>query len=169
MPKTSPQQTTPSWHTCSAQEATELADTNAREGLSHEEAERRLQEYGPNRLAEGKKHGSLLRFLSQFNNVLIYVLLVAAAITLLLGQWIDSAVIAGVVVINALIGFVQEGKAESALEKIRGMLSPTAQVMRNGLRQEIPAQDLVPGDIVYLAAGDKVPWAIATAWPIPAP
>lgn len=157
LPNTSPEKNTPPWHTCSTQEATELVNTNAREGLSHEEAERRLQEYGPNRLAEGKKRGPLLRFLSQFNNVLIYVLLVAAAITLLLGQWIDSAVIAGVVVINALIGFVQEGKAESALEKIRGMLSPTAHVMRNGLRQEIPAQDLVPGDIVYLVAGDKVP------------
>jgi magnesium-transporting ATPase (P-type) len=145
------------WHTLAAEKACDLTATTPSQGLPQEEAIRRLSSYGPNLLSEGKKRGPLVRLLSQFSNVLIYVLLTAALITLLLGQWIDSAVIAGVVVINALIGFVQEGKAESALEKIRGMLSPCAQVLRGGVRQEIPAQDLVPGDIVFLAAGDKVP------------
>jgi magnesium-transporting ATPase (P-type) len=146
-----------SWHTLTTQQTLEHCNSNAQEGLHPSEAARRLQAHGPNRLAHGKKRGPLVRFLSQFRNVLIYVLLLAAAITAALGQWVDSAVIAGVVAINAVIGFLQEGKAESALEKIRDMLSPTAQVLRNGLRQEISAQELVPGDIVYLSAGDKVP------------
>lgn len=131
--------------------------TSLAQGLKVQDAADRLQRFGPNLLAQAQKRGPLFRFLSQFNNVLIYLLLIAALITLFLGQWIDSAVIAGVVVINAIIGFVQEGKAESALEQISGMLSPTAQVMRAGLRQEIAAHELVPGDIVFLAAGDKVP------------
>jgi magnesium-transporting ATPase (P-type) len=145
------------WHTLSTEQACELNGSSPLQGLSQEEAARRFSVHGPNLLAEGKKRGPLIRFFAQFNNVLIYVLLAAALITLALGQIIDSAVIAGVVIINALIGFVQEGKAESALEKIRSMLSPCAQVLRSGVRQEIPAKDLVPGDIVYLAAGDKVP------------
>lgn len=151
-----PQQSRP-WHALSVEQSGALANTCLAQGLGAQDAAHRLARFGPNLLAQTQKRGPLLRFLSQFNNVLIHVLLVAALITLLLGQWIDSAVIAGVVVINAFIGFLQEGKAESALEKIHGMLSPTAQVMRAGLRQEIAAQDLVPGDIVFIAAGDKVP------------
>jgi magnesium-transporting ATPase (P-type) len=104
-----------------------------------------------------RRSAAFLRFLLQFHNVLIYVLLAAAVVTALLGHWIDSGVILGVVVINAIIGFLQEGKAERALEAIRDMLSPHAQVLRDGRRQEIDAADLVPGDIVYLASGDRVP------------
>nr|WP_267869571.1 HAD-IC family P-type ATPase [Massilia agrisoli] len=101
--------------------------------------------------------GPLQRMLAQFNNVLIYVLLGAAAITALLGHMVDSGVIAGVVVINALIGFVQEGKAERALDAIRAMLPFQAQVLREGRREELDARQLVPGDIVFLASGDRVP------------
>ncbi|ENO86760.1 putative cation-transporting P-type ATPase [Thauera linaloolentis 47Lol = DSM 12138] len=113
--------------------------------------------HGPNTLPEPPRNGPLKRFLLQFHNVLIYVLLAAGVVTLLLGHHVDSGVIFGVVLINALIGFLQEGKAERALDAIRDMLSPHAQVLRDGRRQEVDAGELVPGDIVFLASGDKVP------------
>jgi magnesium-transporting ATPase (P-type) len=99
----------------------------------------------------------MLRFLLQFHNVLIYVLLASAGVTALLAHWVDTSVIVGVVVINAFIGFIQEGKAEKAMDAIRRMLSPEATVLREGNREVIPAQALVPGDIVLLQSGDKVP------------
>ena len=98
-----------------------------------------------------------MRFLLQFHNVLVYVLLAAAAATGILGMWVDTAVIIGVVVINAIVGFLQEGKAERALEAVRDMLSPTANVVRGGQRLSIPAEELVPGDEVLLEAGDRIP------------
>ncbi|MBZ0145438.1 MAG: HAD-IC family P-type ATPase, partial [Rhodocyclaceae bacterium] len=104
-----------------------------------------------------KKRGPLLRFLAQFHNVLIYVLLAAVAVTAALGHYVDSGVILAVVLANTVIGFFQEGKAEAALDAIRNMLSHTAAVLRDGRRREIPAEELVPGDIVFLASGDKVP------------
>ena len=146
----------PSWHTLTAQQA--LAAQNATaDGLGPEEATRRLTEHGPNRLTPPRRRGPLLRFLLQFHNVLIYVLLAAAAVTALLAHWVDTAVIVGVVVINAIIGFIQEGKAEQAMEAIRRMLSPEATVLRGGKRIVVAAETLVPGDIVLLASGDKVP------------
>ena len=126
-------------------------------GLTTAEAASRLAEHGPNRLTPPRKRGPLVRFLLQFHNVLIYVLLAAAGVTALLGHWVDTWVILGVVVINALIGFVQEGKAEKSLDAIRRMLSLRATVMRDGQRREVDAETLVPGDIVLLASGDKVP------------
>ncbi|MCK6557214.1 cation-transporting P-type ATPase [Candidatus Binatia bacterium] len=144
------------WHASSADDVLrEVGGT--REGLSQSEAERRLAQDGPNRLTPPARRGPLVRFLLQFHNVLIYVLLVAAAITALLAHWVDTGVILGVVVLNALIGFIQEGKAERALDAIRGMLSLHATVLRGGHRREIEAEDLVRGDIVLLRSGDKVP------------
>ncbi len=130
---------------------------SGRHGLSHTQAQERLARHGRNQLPPPKSRGPWLRLLMQFHNVLIYVLLAAAIITSLLGHWIDSGVILGVVIINAIIGFLQEGKAEKALEAIRDMLSPHAQVLRDGRRQEVDAALLVPGDIVFLASGDRVP------------
>ncbi|HSP29277.1 MAG TPA: cation-transporting P-type ATPase [Ilumatobacteraceae bacterium] len=128
-----------------------------RDGLSSGEATRRLAEAGPNRLPDAEKESLLVRILKHFNDVLIYILLVAAMVTALLGHWIDSFVIFGVVVINAVIGFVQEGKAEEALEGIRNMLSLDAQVRRDGHWTHVLAELLVPGDIVRLRSGDRVP------------
>jgi magnesium-transporting ATPase (P-type) len=129
----------------------------SRSGLAAAEASARRAVHGPNQLNPPRRRGPLVRFFRQFHNLLIYVLLAAAAVTALLGQWPDAGVILGVVLVNAVIGFVQEGKAERALDAIRGMLSPVAVVRRDGALREIAAQQLVPGDIVLLASGDKVP------------
>ncbi|MCW8956485.1 MAG: cation-transporting P-type ATPase [Gammaproteobacteria bacterium] len=126
-------------------------------GLSQQAIQQRLEEYGHNRLRPVKTKGPLARFLTQFHNVLIYVLLGAGVVTALLGHWVDSGVILGVVIINAIIGFIQEGKAEKALDAIRNMLSQQAMVKRDGNFINISADLLVPGDIVSLQSGDKVP------------
>ncbi|MDP3639124.1 MAG: cation-transporting P-type ATPase [Azonexus sp.] len=144
------------WHQQSVEDALAAQKSEAN-GLSAAEASQRLLEHGANRLTPPRKRGPLLRLLLQFHNVLIYVLLGSAVVTATLGHAVDTAVILGVVLINALIGFIQEGKAEKSLDAIRKMLSLHAVVLREGRRQEIVAEDLVPGDIVLLASGDKVP------------
>jgi len=146
----------PLWHTLPVDEVLRELDT-APGGLSEAEAAQRLEQHGPNRLRPPKQRGPVLRFLLQFHNVLIYVLLASAAITAVLGHAVDTGVILGVTVINAIVGFVQEGKAESALAAIRKMLSLRALVLRDGQRREIAAEALVPGDWVLLQSGDKVP------------
>jgi len=127
------------------------------EGLSREDVEKRLAANGPNRLPEVAPEGLLKRFFKHFHDVLIYVLLGAATVTAFLGHWIDTAVIVGVVVINAIIGFIQTGKAEKALAGIREMLSIKAQVRRAGAWTEVASEELVPGDIVRLRSGNRVP------------
>jgi len=144
------------WHAAADDEIFKNLDSSPA-GLSTADAEQRLTEYGPNRLTPPEKRSLLARFLSQFNNVLIYVLIITAVITALLGHWVDSGVIIGVVVLNALIGFIQEGKAEKALDAIRNILSHQALVQRDGRKTVLPADRLVPGDVVYLQSGDKVP------------
>ena len=128
-----------------------------RRGLSAEEAAARLQRRGPNRLPEAKSRSPLLRFLSHFHNVLIYVLLGSAVITAALAHVVDTAVILAVVIANAIIGFIQEGRAEQAMSAIRQMLSPRTAVLRGGRRVSIESVNVVPGDVVLLEAGDKVP------------
>jgi calcium-translocating P-type ATPase len=127
------------------------------QGLSEAEARQRLAQHGPNRLPDPPRRSLLVRFLLQFHNVLIYVLLGAAVITALLDHMVDSAVILAVVLVNAVIGFVQEGKAEKAMDAIRGMLAPRAVALRDGQRHTVPGEQVVPGDVVLLEAGDKVP------------
>lgn len=145
-----------SWHQLTTEQAlAELDSTQA--GLSVAEAERRRQVYGDNSLPEPHRPGRLLRFLRQFHNVLIYVLLGAAIITASLGHLLDTGVIVAVVLANALIGEFQEGRAEKAIQAIRGMLALRATVVRAGHRQSVAADSLVPGDLVLLEAGDKVP------------
>lgn len=145
------------WHSMNAEEAVAALKTNAESGLSSEEAQKRLKEYGPNALPVPPGKNALIRFLKHFNDILIYVLLAAALVTLFLGHYVDTAVILLVAVINACIGFVQENKAEKALEDIKNLLSLKAEVLRDGKRQEIEAENLVPGDMVLLTPGDKVP------------
>ncbi len=144
------------WHALN--NARVFALLNAGEdGLARDEVNLRLGEYGQNRLPEASTRGPLVRFFYQFHNLLIYVLLAASGVTAMLGHWVDAGVILGVVVVNAVIGFVQEGKAENALKAIRRMLSPQAVVLRDGQRATIPADELVPGDVVLMQSGDKVP------------
>jgi magnesium-transporting ATPase (P-type) len=127
------------------------------DGLTAADAEERLNRVGPNKLAAAPKEGLLVRFFKHFHDVLIYILIGAAAVTALLGHWIDTSVILAVVIINAIIGFIQEGKAEQALEGIRKMLSLHAHARRDGQWMEIEAEKVVPGDIVRLRSGDRVP------------
>src|SRR5208283_4749584 len=106
---------------------------------------------------QGKKKGPLMRFLAQFNNILIYVLLTAGFVKLMLSLWLDASIIFAVVILNSALGFVQEGRAEKALDSIRNMLSAEARTLRGGETRMIPAEQLVPGDIVLLESGDRIP------------
>ena len=145
------------WHALSADEVVTRLSTDSVRGLDAGEASTRLQKYGPNRLPEGKRRGPLARFLAQFNNVLVYVLLGAGFTKLMLGLWVDASIIFGVVILNGVLGFIQEGKAEEALDSIRNMLSAEARTLRGGEARLIAAEELVPGDVVLLESGDKIP------------
>ncbi|MEZ5494306.1 MAG: cation-transporting P-type ATPase [Pseudomonadales bacterium] len=144
------------WHTLPQAQVEQILQTGV-EGLTEADVGLRLKQYGSNRLAPPKRRGPWLRLLMQFHNILLYVMMAAAVITAVLGHWIDTGVLMMAVLINAILGFIQEGKAESALDAIRAMLSPHATVIRGGQRREIDAADLVPGDRVVLASGDRVP------------
>ncbi len=144
------------WHALPAEDVLARLASGP-EGLGAGEAARRLAVHGQNRLPAARARGPLRRFLAQFDNLLIYVLLAAAVVTAALGHPVDSGVILGVVLVNAIVGFVQEGRAEQALGAIRDMLTPHASVLRDGKRLTVEAADLVPGDLVLLEAGDKVP------------
>ncbi|MCH8475296.1 MAG: cation-transporting P-type ATPase [Opitutales bacterium] len=144
------------WHALKVEEVFSRIESSDK-GLSGEEVQKRIETHGRNTLPEAKGDPWWKRLLLQFHNILIYILIVAAVITALLQHWVDAWVIAAVVVINALIGFIQEGKAEKALASIRNLLSLEATVTRDGKKQSVPADELVPGDIVHLESGDKVP------------
>ena len=145
------------WHAAPVDEVMADLEADRDRGLSAAEAAARLDRYGPNQLPEAPRRGPLARLAAQFNNPLILVLIVAGVVTALLEHYLDAAVIFGVVLINALIGFVQEGKAESALDAVRAMLATHATVLRDGQRHEVDATGLVPGDLVLLESGDRVP------------
>ncbi|MCY7279416.1 MAG: cation-transporting P-type ATPase [Sphingomonas bacterium] len=144
------------WHALVPTDVLATLDTRA-EGLEPAEAARRLAANGPNELPAPPRPHPLLRLLAQFINLLIYFLLAAAAAAGVLGHYIDAAVIVAIVLINAVVGFVQEGKAESALDAIRDMIAPHATVLRGGARHKIDAREIVTGDIVVLEPGDKTP------------
>src|SRR5277367_2887925 len=145
------------WHALTWDEAVERLKTSVTAGLDDAEATRRQAEYGLNVLPTARKRGPFMRFLQQFNNVLVYVLLAAGFIKLMMNLWLDASIILGVVIINGLLGFLQEGRAEKSLDSIRNMLSAEARTLRNGQTSMIPAETLVPGDIVFLESGDKIP------------
>ena len=145
------------WHHLPEEEVLDLLDTDADKGLDRFEVEQRQQNFGPNALTQRKGQGPLLRFLLQFNQALVYILLVAVIIKLFLGAYVDAGVIFGVVLLNSIIGFVQEGKALNALEALSRALTTETTVLRAGEKQRIDATGLIPGDIVLLASGDKVP------------
>ncbi|WP_299566044.1 HAD-IC family P-type ATPase [uncultured Mycolicibacterium sp.] len=127
------------------------------DGLDDDEVRRRRERHGRNELPAARRRHPVVRFLRQFNDVLIYVLSAAAVVTALLQHWVDTLVLVAAVIVNVVIAFIQEGRAEAAMEAIRAMLSPHATAIRNGVPVDIDAADLVPGDVVRLASGDRVP------------
>ena len=143
------------WHALAAEQARVLLE--APEPLTDESARARYERFGPNQLPEGRTSGPLARLGRQLRNFLIYVLLTAAAITGALGHWVDAGVILAVVIVQTLVGFIQEGRAEQALSAIRHMLAPRARIVRAGGQHQVDAGELVPGDTVLLEAGDRVP------------
>ncbi len=149
-------ETGPAWHSETVAAVLERLETTIH-GLDKAAVAASRERYGPNRMPEAARPTALMRFLRQFDSLLIYVLLGAAALTALMGHYVDTGVILAVVVVNAVIGFIQEGKAEGALAAIRDMLAPEATVLRDGRRQAIASEDVVPGDLVILEAGDRVP------------
>ncbi len=145
------------WHHLPQSEVADLLKTDMERGLELFEVDKRQERCGPNTITQRKGHGPLIRFLLEFHQPLIYILLAAALITALLQEWVDSGVILGVVLINAFIGFIQESKALKAIEALARAMTSEATVFRAGEKKRIPASELVPGDVVSLQSGDKVP------------
>jgi len=148
---------TPDWHHLDTDTAAHTLDVAPACGLSGAEAAARLARHGPNQPRQAPVRSTLARLVTQFTAPLVLILIVAGVITAALGEYVDSTVIFGVVIINALVGFVQEGKAEAALAALARAIATHAIVVRNSARQRLDAVHLVPGDIVWLAAGDRVP------------
>ncbi len=145
------------WHHLPRDEIAMLLESDAARGLDIFEVAHRQGHFGPNRLTLKKGKSPLLLFLLQFNQPLVYILLGAAAITFALQEWVDSGVIFAVVLVNAIIGFIQESKALKAIEALACAMEGTATVVRAGKKEKIAASELVPGDLVVLQSGDKVP------------
>ena len=146
-----------SWHAMSGEEVKDQLGVMREEGLSTSEVERRVEKFGFNELKEGEKTTIWEMILAQLSDFLVILLLVAAVISALLGDWIEAGAIMTIVVLNAVLGVVQERRAEEALEALKKMASPDADVLREGHRRDVPAREVVPGDIVFLEAGNFVP------------
>ncbi|BAV34852.1 ATPase [Sulfuricaulis limicola] len=147
----------PAWHSLPAEEVARHLDTDARAGLSAENARARLEQYGANEIREGRRRGPLAMFLGQFTDFMILVLIAAAIVSGLIGDLTDTLVIVAIVVLNAVIGFVQEYRAERAIAALKQMAALTAHVVRGGQSRMVPAAELVPGDVVRIEAGNAVP------------
>lgn len=145
------------WHNLSAAEVVGILESAADKGLESAEAVRRQEQFGLNRLTQKKGRSPVILFLLQFHQPLVYILLASAGVTTALREWVDAGVIFGVVLVNAVIGFVQEAKAVKAIEALSEAITSSATVLRDNVRRQIPATELVPGDIVLLQSGDKVP------------
>jgi len=145
------------WHALSREQVLEKLDSGLGKGLSSQEASERQKKYGPNQLAEGKKTTFWQMVYDQLNNFVIIMLMVAAIISAIVGEPVDSAAIVAIVVLNTIMGVVQEGRAQEELEALKKMASPEAMVLRDGHRVSLPARELVPGDIVFLETGNFVP------------
>ncbi len=155
--KNDDEKTAPRWHHLEMSEVVQLLRSDCEHGLDAAEVTRRQKEYGPNRVSAKAGTPAWKRFLLQFHQPLVYILLGATVITALLHEWVDSGVIFGVVLINAVIGFIQESKAEKAIDALSDMLVTETTVRRGGKRLRVPSVELVPGDVVLLQSGDRVP------------
>ena len=145
------------WHELPAEAAAARLESDPATGLATDEVARRQKEFGPNRVTARRGTPAWLRFLQQFHQPLVYILLAAVGVTASLGEWVDSSVILGVVVLNAIFGFLQEAKAGKAIEALARMIATETTVRRDGRTQRVHSEGLVPGDVVLLQAGDRVP------------
>ncbi|TWT91491.1 cation-transporting P-type ATPase [Stieleria varia] len=145
------------WHQLHPSEILDRFETELESGLDHASVESRRERFGPNAITQRKGQGPLIRFLLEFHQPLVYILLAAGLITAVLQEWVDSGVIFAVVLMNAIIGFVQESKALKAIDALTRVMTSEATVLREGVKRRLSAQELVPGDIVFLQSGDKVP------------
>jgi len=145
------------WHARSVEDAVRALNTDPQYGLTTEEARRRFSQFGPNELAERPRPGFWRMLLDQFNNFLVLLLIAAALISLVLGEIEETVAIFAIVLLNAILGVIQERRAEEALAALKKMAAPDARVLRDGHRITIPARELVPGDVVFLEAGNYVP------------
>jgi Ca2+-transporting ATPase len=145
------------WHSMESESVLRKLETDPQQGLTPEEARKRLQEYGYNELKEEAKTSPFILFLNQFKNTLIIILIIATVLSALIGDLLDAGIILAIVVFCALLGFLQEYRAERALEALKKMLTPTITALRGGKDLEIPSKELVPGDMILLEAGDKIP------------
>jgi Ca2+-transporting ATPase len=152
-----PAEVTDTWHTLEAKDIAELLEIQPSEGLSSSEAQERLQKTGPNELKEAPRAGFLQMVLDQFNNFIVIILILASIISAFLGDYVEAIAILAIVVLNAILGVVQEQRAEQALAALRRLAAPDADVIRDGHRITIPARELVPGDMVILESGNYVP------------
>src|SRR4030043_2220809 len=146
-----------SWHSMESAQVLKDLNTDLHTGLSEDEVKSRLEKYGYNELKKEEKISPLILFFNQFKNILIIILLIAIVLSALVGEVVDAAITAVTVVFCAVLGFIQEYRAERALEALKKMLSPTITALREGREEEVPSKELVPGDILLLEAGDKIP------------
>ena len=151
------------WQTISVRETCERLKTNSVNGLTKDEAEERIKKYGENKLTEKKKESILVKFLKQFNDFIIIILIIAAAISAVMSyvegsnDYLDSVIIIFIVVLNAIMGVIQEAKAEKSLDALKKMSAPTAKVKRDGTIQTIPSEEVVPGDLIIIETGSYIP------------
>lgn len=144
------------FHTFTVEEVEKSLNSNIQQGLTDDEVKKRVQQYGYNELEKGEKQSALLLFFSQFKDFLVIVLLVAVILSVLLGEYIDAITILAIVILNAILGFFQERKAEKALEALKKLSAPLGNVLRNGNWLKVPSKELVPGDIIRFSSGDRI-------------
>lgn len=151
------------WQTISIKETCERLKTNLINGLTKEEIDERIKKYGENKLTEKKKESMLVKFVKQFNDFMIIILIIAAVISAIMSyvegsnDYLDSIIIIFIVVLNAIMGVVQEAKAEKSLEALKKMSAPTAKVKRDGIVSIIPSTNIVPGDLIIIETGSYIP------------
>jgi len=145
------------WHALSNDEVLSRLVTDMAKGLSQAEAEKRLKEVGPNKLAEQEPPSAFILLLEQFNNFIVWVLIAASLISGFLGEWEDAVAIIAIVILNAVLGFIQESRAQKSLAALKKLSAPTTRVLRDGEYSVVPSEKVVPGDVVLLEAGDYIP------------
>ncbi|HEX9155847.1 MAG TPA: cation-transporting P-type ATPase, partial [Nitrospira sp.] len=145
------------WHHLPFKQVADILESDALDGLTVAEVEARMRQFGPNQITAQKRRGEWVRFLLQFHQALIYILLASTVVSAAMGKWVDASVIFAVAFINAVVGYFQEAKAEKAIDALASMIVTEATVRRGGEKLRVASAQLVPGDVVLLQSGDRVP------------